>query len=89
MDPQVDLVGDIFKVVGIFGWIGVGIWLAHRTRESGCLAKIIVAVLFTKGFFIYWLLYVIIVPINIVIQFIIGMIARLVERQQTNREDKE
>lgn len=88
MDPHADLVGDLFKVLGVLGWIGVGIWLAHITRESGCLGKILVALVFTKGFFIYWILYVIIVPINMAIQFIIRMIAGLVERRQMDGEHK-
>lgn len=90
MDPQVDLVGDLFKVLGIFGWIGVGIWLAHRTRESGCGTKFLVCFFCTKGFVLYWFCYgLFYVPGKMVINFIKGMKEGRVERQQTDQKDED
>ena len=89
MDPQVDLVGDLFKVIGILGWIGVGIWLSHRTRESGCGAKIAIAIFLTKGFVLYWFCYgLFYMPGKIIINFIKGMKEGRVERQQTDQKDE-
>ncbi len=81
MDPYVDLGSEFWTFLGILAWIGVGIWIAHSTRESGCLGKALVAFLFTKGFFIYWLLYVVFSAINVFISLTIRLIAWLVERK--------
>lgn len=81
MNLHADLVGDIFRFLGIFLWIGVGIFLAHATRASGWLERACVAILFTKGFLIYWLIYVIVFPINKFIQLIIWLIAKLIDKK--------
>ena len=90
MDPYAGLVNDIIIVLGILAWIGFGFWLTYKTRESGCLERILVAVFFTKAFVLFWFCYgLFYVPGKIVVNFIKGMKEGHVERQQTDQKDKD
>ena len=88
MSPLEGVIGDILIVLFALGWFGFGIWLSYSTRESGCGTKIAVAVFFTKGFLAYWFFYGTYILIKTVISFIKGMKEGLVERQQTDKKDK-
>ena len=50
----------IVNVVFIFfflAWIGFGSWLSYKNRNAECGIKILLAVFFTKGFFLFWITY--------------------------------
>ena len=84
-----DMIAGIIVILVVLAWFGFGIWLSHRTRESGCGTKFLVGFFCTKGFVIYWFCYgLFYVPGKIVINFIKGMKEGNVERQQTDQKDE-
>ena len=84
-----DIIAGVIVTLLVLAWFGFGIWLSHRTRESGCGTKIAVAIVFTKGFVLYWFCYgLFYMPGKIVINFIKGMKEGRVERQQTDQKDE-
>ena len=46
----------IIIIVGLW-WLIVGLCWAYLTRDSSCLIKIIVAIVCTKGFLLFWIIY--------------------------------
>ena len=89
MHPHAEIVREILTILGVLAWIGFGIWLTYKTRETGYLERIAVAVFFTKGFVLYWFCYgLFYIPGKIVINFIKGMKEGHVERQQTDKKDE-
>lgn len=87
MDFYAGLGNDIIFVSGILAWFGFGIWLAHATRHSVCLEKVLVAVFFTKGFVLYWFCYgLFYVPGKIVVNFIKGMKEGRVKRDKAHNK---
>ena len=46
----------IIIIVGLW-WLVVGLCWAYLTRDSSCLTKIIVAIVCTKGFLLFWIIY--------------------------------
>ena len=90
MHPHAEIVREIATVLAMLGWMGFGVWLTHKTRKSGCLEKILVAVFFTKGFLGYWFCYgLFYVPGKTVINFIKGMKEGHIERQETDNKNED
>jgi hypothetical protein len=48
---------DFVKGMFLLVWLLLGLHLNHRTRQSGCATRIMVAVFFTKGFILYYIGY--------------------------------
>ena len=69
--------GAIIAII-LLTWIVFGVYVVHRTRNDGCAAKIGIAILFTKGFLLYHLFYVL--PATL-IKIVRGFIAGVKEGQ--------
>ena len=78
-------------IIGILmlAWIVFGVYAVHRTRNDGCTAKIGIAILFTKGFLLYHLFYVLPATlIKIVRGFIAGVKEGQVEQESDTKKKK-
>ena len=83
-----DIIAGIIVILVVLAWFGFSIWLSHRTRQSGCGTRIAVAIVFTKGFVLYWFCYgLFYVPGKIVVNLIKGMKEGHDERKQTNHKE--
>ena len=56
MNAEIIIVNFVFLFL-FLAWIGFGSWLSYKNRNAEYGIKIILAVLFTKGFFLFWMIY--------------------------------
>ena len=82
MYTEQDTNGSIITAIVFLAWIGLGIWLSYRTRESGCLTKLVVAFFCTKGFVLFWIFYGAHILVMMGINFIQGMKEGNTEQQE-------
>ena len=84
-----DTNGSIITAIVFLAWIGLGIYLSYRTRESGCGTKFAVAFFCTKGFVLFWTFYGGYILVIMAKNFIAGMKEGNVECQQKDQKDKD
>ena len=75
MNPET----EIITIISIFVWIGVGIFLSYKHRKSPGAIKILVFVLCTKGFVLFYIPYYIYILIK---NFKKGMKEENIEQQK-------
>lgn len=75
----------VFRILFVTLWIGIGIFLSHRLRGTGWEIKVLIAILFTKGFICYWIIYY---PYLLIKKFRQGMKEGNIEKQQKTENNK-
>lgn len=74
------------RLILLLLWVGIGIWLSYVNRKSSCGIKILIAILCTKGFILFWIPYGIYVLIK---NFKQGMKEGNIEEQQKVENNKD
>ena len=82
MYSEVNIIGIIF----FLAWIGIGIWLSYYNRKASCGIKILLFIVCTKGFLLFWIPYF---PYLLIKNFKEGMKEGNIEQQQKDKNDSD
>ena len=77
---------NIIGIIAFVAWIGVGIWLSYRNRNESYGIKILLLIVCTKGFLLFWIPYF---PYLLIKNFVQGMKEGNTKHQQKDKKESD